>query len=138
MRKHSVITFTSKNRTPGDCNQAGFSWHSRTFLTVCWLLALGPISREKCLLRASCAGQALGRSSLARQRLVCTQALLIYYCIKPAKCGKVLRAGRGQELLSPLVRQQARGNPLTTGFGDEARQDQSLGLNPTLPTAAGT
>lgn len=47
VRKNSTTTFTSKNRTPGDFDQAGLTWHSGTFLTVRWLLALGPISREK-------------------------------------------------------------------------------------------
>lgn len=115
MRKLSKITFTSKNRTLGNFDRAGFSWHSGTFLAVCWILALGPFSREKHPARVSCAGQGWGRHSpvkeLPRMAEPClhpgTSNLLSHEAVQVQKGaqGRV-RAG----VTVPLAREQARGN----------------------------
>lgn len=131
MRKLSTITFTSKNRTPGNFDRAGFSWHSRTFLAVCWMLALGPFSREKHSPRVSCAGQGWGRHSLAKQNLVCTQALLIY-C--PSKFVQVQKGAQGRlraGVTVPSFGQEARqGEPQTAHSGNELCWGCSPGLSP--------
>lgn len=159
MRKLSTITFTSKNRTLGNFDPAGFSWHSRTFLAVGWISALGPFSREKHSPRVSCAGQGWGRHSSEKEsphtgEPFCTQALLIYCHIKLPKCRRVLRAGWEQMSLSlwpgskpegisnstfwewALLGQQSRAQPmlLITG-GTGGSLGTSFRICPPIPTA---
>lgn len=128
MRKTSTTTIASKNRTPGDFDQAGFTWHSGTFLTVRWLLALGPIRREERLPEGPVqdrggAGAARRRSRFARQRLVRTQALLTSYHGKLPGRGKVLRAGAALS----LGQAASRSEPPNRVF---ACWDRSPGLHP--------
>ena len=102
VRKHSMTTFTSKNRTPGDFDRAGFSWHSRTFLTVCWLLAVGPISREKRPPQASRAEQGLGRSSPAKE-LACMAEVCLHPGTFNLLLHKIVQVQKGEgRSCSPL------------------------------------